>query len=369
MFIAASSSSAKTKRQSRSHWTGWLKPHCAASAGTAQAMERVMDDPDVPCYPTNAWTKADKNRFHQERAPGGPKKYVMNPNLWCHKFWESLTAVSIANEYSYPGNTVPNEGWMCKRGAIAITPQHIGSCGHAPVGISIPEYPSIVRFIGKDGETYDRAVVGQKYCINTYKVLVNGVLHSWDSWVGTLDEPLPAAVHIARTIPNHFKFTGSYGAWDNLFVTQSSEAEAVLSIGTQRQPRLWSPYNDPGYSFATSHTFHPQYPTYHRTMAVPNAWFSGYGQQFLYHLWGGDSGMPLFYAYGTELLWAGFAGGGGVGPNGYPTVTEGVTITWEDLVSAMIDDSDDDAIARGYLSSRTGRRCVFANEVPDMLPP
>jgi len=352
------------KRQAaRRAVTEWTRPYYQASAGGEACMKRWLDDPDVPCYGPG-WGWNDKNRFHQERAPGSAKKYVLNPDHWLYAFKDSMTCVSVANEYAW-GSAIVNQNWHHKRGVTLITPQHIVSCAHAPIGFSTSTFPARVRFVGTDGEAYDRYLIGQKFCGGTRTVLVNGVLHAGDSWIATLNEPLPPEVVPARTIPNSSRFKSHlYSRWDAVFFNQSVESESKGNVWPTSRQDDFNPY---GYSDYSAEKYHPHYPTKHLSMVVnfmPHA-----PAHFRYSVWAGDSGMPIFYAYGTELLWAGFVFGGGWGPSGYPTTVSGVTITWEDLVSAMIDQSDDHAISRGELAERTGYRCVFANEIPDLLPP
>lgn len=330
----------------------WAAPYATASAGGEDAMIRFLDDPDVPCYTGLTWTKADKNRFHQERAPGAAKRYIFNPANWCYAFRESLSAVSVALEYPYPGNDVPNEGWMAKRGLTAITNQHVAGCAHGPPGLGDSSYPLKVRFLGTDGETYDRLVVGQAACHPPSKIGVNGVLHGGDSWIGTLNEPLPAAVQVVRTIPNDFRTAFSGRPWDSLFISQSVEAESDSRLQPARQKDYY-PYNQAGYNPAADH---PNYPWRHRTMCT----ITNYGTGLNYFPWAGDSGMPTFVGLGTELLWSGFTGGGGAGPNAYPVIQDEVSITWEDLANQMIAVADANAIARGGLVSPTGKTITVA---------
>lgn len=345
------------RKRKRNLAVQWLLPYFDATEGGEAAMIRYLDDPDVPCF-AEGWLKADKNRFHQERAPGMAKKYVFNPSSWVYAFKDSLTAVSVAQEWPYPGNSVPNQGWGSKRGATLITPRHIVMCGHGPFGPGTEAYPSRIRFAGTDGETYERVLIGTKNCLNNAGgITVNGVLLNGDSCVVTLDADLPPEVIPVRTIPNNFKFTWEYGAWPALFISQSIELDSPTPTQFGEQVN-WYPTSGP---FPATN-----YPRRHRSMCT--SWAS---PKVSYNVWGGDSGMPLFYGYGTELLWAGFCGGGGSGPTQYPTIRSGVTITWEDLVSALIDGADDDAIARGIgdLTERTEYRCQFADEIPDLLPP
>jgi hypothetical protein len=332
----------------------WLRPHYDATEGGESAMLRYLDDPDAPCF-AEGWLKADKNRFHQERAPGSAKKYVFNPNSWVYAFRNSLSAVSAANEWPYPGNSVPNQGWCAKRGVTLITPRHV-VFSHGGLQVGTEAYPTKFRFVGTDGESYDRLAIGNRGTSQYTPITVNGVSHIGDSTIITLDADLPAAVIPVRTIPNNPKFAYAYGRWDALFVSQSIEVDSPTPTEFGEQIS-WYPTTQP---FPVNH-----YPRRHRSMCgLP--WSND--PKVGYMCWGGDSGMPLFYGHGTELLFAGFAGGGGWGPRGYPYIQNGVSITWEDLVSALIDGSDDNAIARGKLVTRTGYRCQFANEIPDFLP-
>lgn len=352
------------RRRRKFETTRWADILAAQSAGGEAAMIRFLDDPDVPCY-APGWLKADKNRFHQERAPGSAKKYVQNPNLWAAKYNDNLTCVSVAAEWTYPGSNVANEGWCAKRGVVAVTPQHIASCGHAPIGLgtAASAFLTRVRFLGTDGETYDRYLVGQKYCHSNSSVMVNGAPHAFDSWIGTLDEPLPPAVHIARTIPYSWKMTYGYAnrQWDTLFVCQSHEAESA----TLAQP-------------APQHDFYqdwvpPNYPLRHRSMVVrlgtPSTADSVY-----YRVWPGDSGMPKFIGIGNELFWAGFCAGGGAGPDAYPRPHNGGYLSWDDLVNQMILDSDADAISRAIvtptnssMTTPTGYTILPAVDVLELL--
>lgn len=328
--------------------TRWLRPYYAATAGGEAAMLRYLDDPDVPCYATG-WLKADKNRFHQERAPGSAKKYVFNPSSWVYAFRNSLSAVSVANEWPYPGNSVPNQGWGAKRGVTAITPRH-AICSHGGLGVGTEAYPTKFRFVGTDGEAYDRTVIGLKYCGISNPVTVGGVAHQGDVNILTLNADLPAAVIPMRCIPNDPKFKSSYETWDGLFVSQSIELDSPTPTDFGEQAIYY-----PGGYYPPS-----DFPRRHRSMCcLP--WSSD--PKVGYHCWGGDSGMPLLYGYGSELLFAGFAGGGGLGANNYPQVQSGVTITWEALINAMILLSDTNA---GI--SPTGYTVTLASEIPALLP-
>lgn len=326
----------------------WLTPYAALADGTENTLIRFLDDPDVPCY-QGTWMKSDKNRFHQARGPGGPKKYVLNPDLWCYAFRDSLSGVSVANDQYSPVGVVPNENWMTKAGGFLLTNQHIGTCAHGPLGyLNYPGFPLRIRFLGTDGETYERRVVGKKSCHSGDKVGVSGVLHGGDFWIGTLDSPLPPEVHVLRIIPHNFKrFFTSGNSYDRLFVSQSMENESNSAADAAAKYHYY-PFNQPDYSPAL---YHPNYPSRQRTMCV--GW-TGY-PDLKYWTWAGDSGQPAFLAAGTELLWAGFSGGGGSGPDLYPVMQDGVSIVFEDLANQMIADSDAAAITAGGLVSATGK--------------
>jgi hypothetical protein len=346
----------RMRPQRRSSFTQWLLPYENATAGGESAMLRFLDDPDVPCY-AEGWLKADKNRFHQARAPGSAKKYVFNPNSWVWAFRDSLTAVSVANEWTYPGNTVVNQGWGSKRGVTLVTPQHV-LCSHGGLGIGTEAFPTRFRFVGTDGEAYDRIVVGQRKCDPYTAVFINGADYKRDSNIMTLDTPLPPSVIPVRCIPNSYKFTPSYGQWQGLFVSQSTELDSP-SPGVYGEQMNYSPWNNLAYS-------PPQFPRRHRSMCC-YAWSDN--PKVGYQCWGGDSGMPLFYGVGTELLFAGFAAGGGTGPTGYPVIHNGSELTWESLTDKMIELSDADAISRGKLTAPTGYTIGVANDVVAILPP
>lgn len=330
--------------------TRWLRPYYAATAGGEAAMLRYLDDPDVPCYATG-WLKADKNRFHQERAPGSAKKYVFNPSSWVYAFRNSLTAVSIAAEAWGGGRGAqsPGDWWGCKRGVTLITPRHV-LCSHGGVQVGSPEMPTRWRFVGTDGETYERFAIGVRGCSSYTPLSIGGVSHAGDSTVLTLNAELPAAVIPMRCIPNDPKFKSSYGTWDGLFVSQSIETDSPTPTEFGEQS-----INYPGGYYPPA-----DFPRRHRSMCcLP--WSSD--PKVGYQCWGGDSGMPLLYGYGSELLFAGFAGGGGIGANNYPKVQSGVTITWEALINAMILLSDTNA---GI--SPTGYTVTLASEIPALLP-
>lgn len=339
------------RRKSRNKFTGWLRPYYNATIGGESVMIRYLDDPDVPCF-AEGWTKADKNRYHQERAPGSLKKYVFNPNSWVYDFRDSLTAVSVANEWPFPGNSVPNEGWGSKRGVTLVTPRHV-LCSHGGLGVGTESYPTKFRFVGTDGETYDRIAIGVRVGISsTNPVIVNGVPVQNDSTIITLNEDLPPEVIPVRCIPNHYKFGNSYANWDTLFVSQSIEIDSPNPTTFGEQLQFYPLDRD----FPVSH-----YPRRHRSMCGT---VSSSNVKVGYRVWPGDSGMPLFYGYGTELLFAGFVpGGGGSGADNFPKVFNGVKITWEDLTNQMIIDSDLNA---GI--SPTGYTITLANEIPDLLP-
>ena len=348
-FLPATSSIArKNKRRS---FTRWLRPYHKATTGGESAMLRYLDDPDVPCYATG-WLKADKNRFHQERAPGASKKYVFNPSSWVYAFRDSLTAVSVANEWPYPGNSVPNQGWGSKRGVTLVTPRHV-ICSHGGLQTGTVNYPTKFRFVGTDGETYDRTVIGFKYCGGPSTVNIGGVAYSGDVNILTLNADLPAAVIPIRCIPDDRRFhisNQSYGTWDALFVSQSIELDSPTPNEFGEQAR----YYPEGYYPPSN------YPRRHRSMCC-FPWSSD--PKVGYYCWGGDSGMPKFYGYQNELLFAGFVGGGGVGADFYPVVHDGVTITWETLINTMISLSDANA---GI--SQTGYTITLANEFSNRLP-
>ena len=311
-------------------------------------MLRYLDDPDVPCYATD-WLKADKNRFHQERAPGASKKYVFNPSSWVYAFRDSLTAVSVANEWPYPGNSVPNEGWGSKRGVTLITPRHV-ICSHGGLQTGTANYPTKFRFVGIDGNTYDRTVLGFKYCGPASTVTINGVAYGGDVNILTLNADLPAAVIPMRCIPNDSKFKSGYAVWDALFISQSIELDSPTpTVFGEQATHHWNGYSPPS-----------AYPRRHRSMCCL-AWSND--PKVGYLPWGGDSGMPLLYGYGNELLFAGFASGGGWGATRFPITQSDVTITWEDLINAMILLADADA---GI--SPTGYTVTLASEIPALLP-
>lgn len=356
-MIYASSAKASRKRIKNST-IKWLRPYKNATDGGENVMIRFLDDPDTPHY-VGTWMKADKNAFHQARGPGGPKQYVFNPNSWVYDFKDSLTAVSVANEYPYPGNSVPNQGWGSKRGVTLITKRHILSCGHGPLGMGTLSYPTKVRFLGTDGNTYERILIGEKYCYYDKDfVTVNGVNLTSDCWVGTLNEDLPDEVIPVRCIPNHEKFKNKNDyIWDVLFVSQSYEMNSDTPTQSTEQKNYYG-------------NFIPtNYPLRHRSMCCLYNDFANITNLY-YRVWGGDSGMPLFYAYKKELLFSGFVPGGGVGPTSFPVVREGVTITWEELMNQMISDADEDAITRGLgnMSEPTGYTISLANEIPDKIP-
>jgi hypothetical protein len=165
----------------------------------------------------------------------------------------------------------------------------------------------------------------------------------------------------ARTIPESWKMKHSYAnGWDTLFISQSVEAESSTLAQPSRQKDYY-PYSIPGY-------VPPNYPIRHRTMAVL-AYGPGDANSISYSVWAGDSGMPQFIAIADELLWYGFVGAGGVGPNGYPVSHGGGLLSWETLVNKMILDSDEDAISRGLgdISEPTGYTVVIANDILDKL--
>ncbi len=328
----------------------WLTPYASVADGTEAQMIRFKDDPDVACY-EGVWLAADKNRFHQERDPAlaEPKLYVPNDELWVSAFQESLSGVSVALEYPFPGATV-NQAWMCKRGVALITDQHVASCGHAPPGMGELLFPSRVRFWGTDGNTYERNIVGQKYCYGLSTVNVGGVAHANDSWVGTLESPLPPEVIPLRIIPIEFKELTANLWYERLFVTQSIENESASSD----QP----PAQVASYLVGTWN-----YPIRHRTMCAMVSADSGLVPiNVKYTPWNGDSGMPTFVGKGTELLWTGFTSGGsgGKGPDFYPLVQDAVTITWEALNNQMIADADANAVALGGIGVVTGKTVTVA---------
>ena len=194
--------------------------------------------------------------------------YVYNTNCWLH----GVTGLTAFSPWRH--NDVTN--FCCWGGGTLITPQHAITVHHMSSAFPSNE---LVRFVGRDGITYERRVRG------SWDLLTNNLDHYS---VMVFDQPLPATVEHVRLLPSQAPHKRTF----------TSEGRTCYSrempiVGFNQFKEAFVAGN---YGFTYPSFYFPEADISHSSVWFPD-WVSGCDT--------GDSGSPVFVLINNELVLVG----------------------------------------------------------------
>lgn len=319
----------------------WATPYINNIDGGPKYMNLLADDPAL----SGQWTLSAYNNYHNIRNPGSAIKYEINPNFWLMDYIDQLSCLVISkDDMGTSFGAISGTQWRTRYGWIPITKRHVIGCAHAltwasgtwPVNPS-QQIPTRIRWRGTDGETVDRIQLHQALGTNPNY----GLSDSRDVSVAVLDSDLPDSVYIPKMVPNNKRYRRQF-------------IQITPSIS-----QFWTPVID---KIAFSQEWAENVPerpaNSHRAMVyLLNR--SPHINNMQYSVYQGDSGTPILTIINGEVMYYGFMGDL-TSSNAFSPIPPSTLMTEEAFINRLIQQADDNAIAMGRMSQRTGYTVTVA---------
>jgi len=340
----------------RNNWAAGL---IKDSSGGAYSMNLLVDEPSF----VGNWSQSTTNSFHNLRNPGSNTKYQINPNLWCIDYIDQLTGLVISkDDMGTSWGSVSGSQWRTRYGWFPITKRHVIGTGHAFThaagtwGLNLNQkIPTRLRWRDVNGETVDRIQLHQATAGNGSNEANSFGTDYKDISVAVLDQDLPDSIFIPKIVPNSPNYR-----WQ---VLKYSLGETII-----KYPEIYSFAFSQEWSLDANNEQHNYwgdwtptlYPKTHRAMLyLPD--YKSY-DKMSYRVWGGDSGTPILTVVDGEVMFHGIVSGFSpyYWPDNYPNAWQHGLHPWEWYVNKLIEIADDNAIAMGRMSERTGYTVTVA---------